>query len=277
MKFMHRIAFNASPEQMRQMELLGVTPKIAPNASFPGDDPLVAFDLSEDHPNWRVFSVLLKEWGHDEHLRWTQFTSLEIDSARWLQLSAWHNGFPQPQELEEFVKVTYDLTNWCPQCSAGKIQNAPFRIKIEPKWNRRGIMTLFWVHDQFFVPPAIWETVFKPFGIRCRPVANRKGVELKTVVQLVVEDEIDIVTRGLTPIHCNACGRDKYHWVTRGMFPAMEDEPKAAIVRTKQAFGDGWGIRPVLISQELHRAMIAHNVRGAEFTPVDAALPAFLA
>lgn len=277
MKFVYRIAFNATPQQLAEMESLGLNPKVAPNASFPGDDPLVAFDLAEDHPNGRVFFVLLKEWGRDVNVVWTEFTPPEIESARFLQLSAWQNGFPQPQDLHEYVKVTYDLTKWCSTCSRGKIQNAPFRIKIEPKWNRRGIMTLFWVGDEFFVPPAIWETVFKPFGIRCRSVANRKGIELKTVVQLVVEEEVDLVTDGLTPIHCDGCGLDKYHWVTRGMFPALRDEPKSAIVRTKQVFGDGWGVRPVLISQDLYRAMKSHNVRGAEFTPVDAALPAIVA
>lgn len=277
MKFMHRIAFNASPDQIQQMESLGLNPKVAPNASFPGDHPLVAFDVAEDHVNWRVFAILLKEWGHDVNVVWTKFTPQEIESARHLQLNAWQNGFPQPQELEEYVKVTYDLTAWCSKCSAGKIQNAPFRIKLEPKWNRRGIMTLFWVGDEFFVPPAIWETVFKPFGIRCRSVANRKGVELKTVVQLVVEEEIDIVTDHLKPLPCEACGRIRHEWNVRGPFPALRNEPLAAMAKSKQLLGHGWSIHAVIISQELYRAMIAHNVRGAEFAPVDAALPAFVA
>lgn len=277
MKIMHRIAFQASAEQLQQMEAIGMKPEIVPNASFPGEIPLIAFDVAEDHPNWKVLAVLLEQWDHGPHSVWPVFTKREIESARWLQLHAWNNGYPQPQDLDEYVKVTYDLTNWCRGCRYGIVQNAPFRIKGEPKWNRRGIMTLFWVREEFFVPPAVWETVFKPFGIGCRPVCNRKGVELRTVVQLVIDAEVDVVTEGLTQIHCTECGRDKYQWVTRGMFPPLVKEPVAAMAKTRQLFGDGWGVRGVLISQELARALTAHNVRGAEFIPVDAALPALVA
>ncbi|MBK9260401.1 MAG: hypothetical protein IPM54_11265 [Polyangiaceae bacterium] len=240
-------------------------------------EPFVGFDIAEDHPNWLLLCSLLQQWGKKLGYVRTEFTQHEIDSARWLQLAAWGNGYPQPQDLEGYTNVTYDLTHACMKCMHGAVQNAPFRIKGEPKWNRRGIMTLIWVFEEFFVPPAVWETVFKPFGIGCRSVTNRKGIELKTVVQLVVDEEVDVVTDGLTPISCDACGRDKYQWVTRGMFPPLVKEPVAAMAKTRQLFGDGWGVRGVLISQELARALTAHNVRGAEFTPVDAALPALVA
>ena len=64
----------------------------------------------------------------------------------------------------------------------------------------------YWVFDAFFVPPAIWEMVFKPFGIECRPVVNTKGVELRTVVQ----EEVDIVTDDLKPLPCPDCQRIHY-------------------------------------------------------------------
>lgn len=276
MKFIHHIAFHATRAQLHELESLGI--KFPPGREeLVEPERFVGFDIAEDHPNWLLLCALLRQWGDKFGYVRTEFTRQEIESARWLQLAAWGNGYPQPQDLEGYVRVTYDLTRACMKCMHGAVQNAPFRIKCEPKWNRRGIMTLLWVHDEFFVPPAVWDTVFKPFGIGCRVVANRKGVELKTVVQLVVDEEVDVVTEGLTPIHCDACGRDKYQWVTRGMFPALVKEPVAAMAKTKQLFGDGWGVRGVVISQELIRALMAHKVRGAELKPVDAALPALVA
>ena len=277
MRIVHRIAFNATPEQHQQMLSLGFPAKVAPNASLPGDLPLVAFDAYEDHPGWPVLAVLLKQWKHDLHVVWTEFTPREIESARWLTLHAWNNGFPQPQDVNEYRRVTFDLTRACPTCAFGEVQNAPFRLKGEPKWNRRGIMTTFWTHEEFFVPPAVWETVFKPFGTECRSVANAKGTLLKTVVQLVAKEEIDIVTDGLKPIPCTSCRRTHYEWPVRGPFPALVQEPVGAMARSRQGFGTGYPYRAVFISQELARAFKAHNLRGATFVPVDHALPAVIA
>lgn len=277
MRIVHRIAFNATAEQHQEMLSLGFPVKVAPNASLPGDLPLVAFDAYEDHPGWPVLAVLLKQWNHDLHVVWTEFTTLEIQYARWLTLGAWNNGFPQPQDVNEYRRVTYDLTPACPHCTFGKVQNAPFRLKGEPKWNRRGIMTTFWTHEEFFVPPEIWETVFKPFGIECRPVANAKGKLLNTVVQLVVSEEVDVVTDRLKPQTCEACHRIQYEWPVRGLFPALAQEPAGAMAKSRQGFGSGYPYRAVFISQELARAFKAHNLRGATFVPVDHALPAVVA
>ena len=275
MRYIHRTSFYMTPEQRHQIEELGF--KVPPGTLLGPGVPLVAFDAAEDHPNWPALCSLFMRWNVAPHSERTEFTPRELDEARWLELRAWNNGFPQPQVLEDYVRVTYDLTHWCSKCGYGKIQNAPFRIKCEPKWNRRSIMTLIWVHDEFFVPPAIWETVFKPFGIGCRPVANRRGIELKTVVQLVVDEEVDIVTEGLKPLPCEACGLVRYEWPTRGPFPALLREPASAIAKSRQRLGHGWSNHAVFISQDLFQAFKAHNLRGAEVTPVDAALPAAVA
>ena len=275
MKFIYRASLYMSPEQRAEIEALGI--KTPPGTKLGGDLPLVAFDVAEDHPDFALLCVRLQQWGETPRLIATQFTLHEIESARWLQLAAWNNGFPQPQSLEGYARATFDLSAWCSKCSYGKVQNAPFRIKGEPKWNRRGIMSLNWVFDAFFVPPAIWETVFKPFGIECRPVVNAKGVELKTVVQLVVQEEVDIVSDDLKPVPCSECQRIHYEWPRRGMFPRFVHEPVSAMAKSRQGMGHGWCMRAVFISQELARAFQAHNLRGAEFTPVDAALPAFVA
>lgn len=276
MRIIRRTSFYMTSEQRRQIEELGF--KVPQGTLLGSDVPLVAFDAAEDHPNWPILCCLFKRWNVAPHLEYTEFTPRELDEARWLQINAWNNGFPQPQKLHEYAKATFDLSHWCSKCSLGKVQNAPFRIKMEPKWGRRAIMTLIWVHEEFFVPPAVWETVFKPFGIKCRPVANRSGKELQTVVQLVIEEEVDLVMDRLHVQEvCMGCGRKKYTYSARGYHPPLAQEPSGAIAKTRQAFGDGWGLREVIVSQDLRQAMLAHQIRGAEFMPLEAALPAVVA
>lgn len=276
MKFIQRTSFYMTSEQRKQIEDLGF--KVPPGYGLGSEVPLVAFDAAEDHPNWPVLCCLFKRWNVAPHVEYTEFTPRELDEAPWLQLCAWTNGFPQPQDLHAYARATFDLSHWCSKCSYGKVQNAPFRIKIEPKWGRRGIMTLHWVLEELFVPPAVWETVFKPFGITCRPVVNRSGKQLETVVQLVIDEEVDLVMDRLQVQEvCVGCGRKKYTYSSRGYHPPLAQEPSGALAKTRVAFGDGWGIREVIISQNLRQAMLAHKIRGAEFIPLDHALPAVVA
>lgn len=276
MRYFYRVVFNASRSQIGELESMKMPLSEADKAST-AREVLVAFDVAEDHPNWQLLCVRLQAWNVKPVFWRTEFTPHEIESARFLTLGAWNNGFPQPQDIGEYMRATYDLIHACPECAYGTVQNAPFRLKGEPKWNRRGIMTTFWTIDEFFVPPEIWETVFKPFGIECRPVANAKGKLLNTVAQLVVSEEVDVFTDGLRPLPCNVCHRVHYEWPVRGPFRPFVHEPVGAMAKSRQAFGTGHPFRAVFISQELARAFKAHNLRGATFVPVDHALPAVVA
>ena len=147
-------------------------------------------------------------------------------------------------------------------------------MKGEPKWGRNGILKLNWVYDELFVLPRVWHRVFKPHGIGKRAVINRKGVELETVVQLVIEEEISIVADDL-PVEeaaCPQCWRTKYLPVSRGPFPPLVREPSSAMARTKEYFGSGsQADKAAIVSQALARDLHAAKVRGAVLTPVKAA------
>lgn len=269
MRIMHRLAFPATPAEKKQLDDLGIKPKTV-TAMPGGGDPFIAFDIGEDDPKWPQLRSLLQRWGFSEGHVSTSFTKKELDSARWLEIGAWHHGYPQPDEdVFGYRQATYDLTDWCGACGIGKKQRAPFQMKGEPKWGRNAIMQLVWVYDELFVTPDAWTRVFKPAGVACRPVLNTKGVELKTVVQLVVEATVGIITDGLDFERCERCGRTKYLPVTRGAFPALRDVPTASLVRTAEYFGSGaQADQRVLISQDLARALTAGGVRGAELKPV---------
>jgi hypothetical protein len=259
------------PSQLQELKALGVTARVPAGTALPGDSlSFVAFDVDEDHPNWSKLRLLLARWKVSDFVS-TEFTKNEIEAATWVDLVPdWHHGYPQPDEPKfGYLRATYDLSEWCDTCGIGMKQKAPFQMKGEPKWGRRAILQLNWVFDEYFVTPEIWSSVFKPRGIACRPVTNTKGAELKTVVQLVVEEEVGIVTEGLTPERCATCGRVKYLPVTRGFFPALTTKPTGAIVKTREYFGSGAAAhKRVLVSQELARALVAAKVRGASFWPV---------
>lgn len=200
----------------------------------------------------------------------TEFTKKERDASRRLEIGAWHHGYPQPDEdVFGYRQTTYDLTDWCGSCDIGKKQKAPFQLKGEPKWGRNAIMQLVWVYDELFVTPDEWTLIFKPVGVASRPVLNTKGVELKTVVQLVVEETVGIITDGVAFERCERCGLTKYLPVTGGFGPALRDVPTASLARTAEYFGSGaQADQRLLISQDLARALTAGGVRGAELKPV---------
>lgn len=273
MKVVHRIAFRATGSQRRELEALGV--KLPAGVAMPGGgDPFVAFDIAEEQPNWSELRVLLQRWGVSEGQIRTEYSKKEIETASWLEIGAWHHGYPQPDEdVFGYRQATYDLTDWCEQCGIGKSQKAPFQVKGEPKWGRNGILQLIWIYDELFVTPEVWSSVFKPHGIGRRPTTDTKAIELKTVVQLVIEEEVGIVTDGLASERCGKCGRVKYLPVTRGPFPALAEEPTQAIARTREYFGSGGQAdQRVLISQELARSLVGEKVRGASMTPVNSVI-----
>ncbi|MBA5871277.1 MAG: hypothetical protein GDA68_14965 [Nitrospira sp. CR2.1] len=167
------------------------------------------------------------------------------------------------------LTATYDLGNYCEQCDLGRAQRAPFQMRGEPKWGRRGLLQLNWVFDEFFATPEVWATIFKPFGVECRPVHNRKGQELRTVVQLVVSELVHVRTHPLEGHRCELCGLIKYRPFTKGFFPALTTRPASHMVKTYESFGSGasaW--RATIIGKELRLALTEARVRGVEFTPL---------
>jgi hypothetical protein len=133
---------------------------------------------------------------------------------------------------------------------------------------RRSAMQLNWVFDEYFVKPDVWETVFRPAGIACRPVLKgRTERALETVVQLSMADETPIETEGLAYEDCPVCGRRKFGRVTRGPSPAPL-ATQGAMFRSREPFGSGAAAdRLVFVAQPLFGAIEAAKLLGVEFRP----------
>lgn len=272
MRYIHRIAFRGSVSQRKQVESMGV--EILPSMilEMPVGLPHVSFDLAEDHPNWPALRDLFANWDA-LGMQWTEFSKSELRNASWLNLVPdWHHGYPQPRDNEfGYLEATYDLTDYCVRCGIGNKQKAPFQMKGEPKWGRRNILQLNWVFDEYFVTPEAWASVFKPHGILARPVLNNKQIELNSVVQLVVDEHVGVVTERLTKEEqaCTVCGRTKYLPVARGPFPLLVIEPSTPMAKTNEYFGSGASAnKGVIVSHALFRDMQSAGMRGVSFRPV---------
>ena len=266
MQIMHRIGLTASEGDRREIDRLGI--KLPPQGNV--SPSFVFFDASESDESWPAVRAWI-EHRHPSDFVSTKFAMQEVAGARWLALvPEWHHGYPQPNaDNDGYLNVSYDLTDMCSVCRIGKRQKAPFRMSGEPRWGRRGILQLNWVFDEYFATPEVWATVFAPHDIGSRPVLNGRAVELKTVVQLVVGERVELQTRGLESERCPSCGRVRYHPIVRGPVPPLLTVPSGQMARTYEWFGGGGrSFNQVLVSQALARAVQAANVKGVAFEPV---------
>jgi len=259
-ELVHRLALWVDVKVQGELARLGIGVPIG----FAG------FDVSESDATWPAIQDWLRRRHPIDSVR-TRFSADEIAQASWLALGVDnHQGYPQPRDDEfGYREATYDLSDFCPTCGVGLRQKAPFQMRGEPGWGRRGILQMNWVYDEFFVKPDVWESVFEPFGVSRRSVTNRSGRTLETVVQLVADGLVHLDTNGLASETCIACGRVKYLPIVRGPIPRLIELPVGSIVKSVEQFGSGGSaFRAVIVSQELGASLRSAGIRGASFIPV---------
>ena len=94
-------------------------------------------NVTEDQPEWPEVERLVAIFCSGGHSVSNLFTKAELDTAKWLHLSALgHHGYPQPEENFGYQEATYDVREFCPTCGIGGTQKAPFRIRTEFKASR---------------------------------------------------------------------------------------------------------------------------------------------
>jgi len=260
MKIVHRISVASTPSVRAQLNSMGIQVN---------DSGMATFKVSEEDGLWADIKKFLTEVDYVDIVD-TIFSKAEISAADHFEIvPGWHHGYPQPRDdVFGFRERTYDLQHYCKLCGVGLIQDSPFQMVGEPKWGRRNIMQLNWIFDEYFVPPEIWEEVFRPREIGFREVVGSKGSALKTVVQLVIEKEVCIDPNGFTLECCVDCRSTKYTPSMRGAFPALAGEFPGPIAKTQQYFGSGASAsKRVLVSKNL-ALTISDKLNGVSLRPV---------
>lgn len=237
---------------------------------------LVPFEFKESDPEWPRLRPVLEEIGAVD-IVWTEFTEAELLAADYLTVNAKRpSGYPQPEVTHQgWLERTYDLSAYDEQTGVGARQIRPFRFKREPRWGTKDVHELNWVMDELFVRPEVWQDVFEPFGVGCRPVVRHSsGEELETVVQLDIRETATAPLRhgGLTVDAVTASGIPKYEFWLRGYFPPFAAPQNADLFKTQDWFGSGGqAYRPIIASAELFRAIRERGLRGFRFRPLESA------
>ena len=206
-------------------------------------------ELEPYFKKWNVFDIL-----------GTEFSKKEILATDYCIIERCHSfGYPMPDNDMGYLYNTYDTKNMCGECGIGKIQRDDFRLRRVPKHPFGGIE---WIYDEFFVRTDLYEKIFKPLGIECRPLRKYKDDSIiENYVQLVIpviDEPLDLSY--YESYTCPKCGATKYDAMTFGYYP-LQEHPLPHIYKSKEYFGDGFSAnRKIFVSAYLRDLMIENGM-----------------
>ena len=272
MKIYHRVFATVDIHKEKVLRTMGMDLYRIPRVHEEVGSAKFYFDIAETDIEWVRVQEIAQEWDLRISVGGPRFSQQDLDEAPYLEISAREKGYPQPEKDFQYLKASYDLSQYCDQCGTGAVQSAPFRFKGEPKWGRNSIMTLNWVHDELFVTPELWETVFKPFGVGCGVVLKHKtGDKLKTVVQLVTDEVTAPPLKGIERFSsetCTKCDRKKYILQIKDYWPPFDGPMEDHVCRTKEWFGSGFSaMRPIIVKKDIYDALKEHKAKGIAWHP----------
>ena len=212
-------------------------------------------------PLFEMWDVGLDFLGED-------FTKREIVSAEYCIIKSWNScGYPMPDYNMGYLYNTYEKKYVCSVCGIDKVQKDDFRVRKVPKYP---IWGLGWIFDEFFVRTDLYEKIFKPLGIGCRPLRKYKDDSIiDSYVQLVIpviDEPLDLSSYKSQT--CPKCGETKYEAKTYGYYPQQE-HPLPYIDKSKEFFGDGFSAnRKIFVSALVRDKMIENGMlKYRDFVP----------
>lgn len=142
MRIMHHVFIEADDKTRREFDRLGLKVEYVDGRGIVQDH--FVFDIGESDRTWPAVRKWISPRSHSDLVSPT-FSEAEITAARWVELVPnWHHGYPQPETDFGYLNQTYDLSAYCTACGIGAVEKAPFRMRGEPRWGRRGILQLNW-------------------------------------------------------------------------------------------------------------------------------------
>ena len=181
---------------------------------------------------YKELSPFFDKWEVALDFLGTDFTTKEIKSAEYSILAKWTTfGYPMPDHNLGYLYNTYETNKMCSECGIGIVQKEDFRVRKVPNYPFWG---LGWIFDEFFVRKDFYEIVFKPLGIKCRPLRKYKDNSIiDSYVQLVIpvtDESLDLSTYEFET--CPKCGVKKFNPKTFGYYP-LQDHPLPFIYKSK--------------------------------------------
>lgn len=196
-------------------------------------------------------------------IQYPEFTKQEIRESLLSEKNGKHtHSYPMPDMDFGFKELTYDLSNYCHNCGIGWKQKDAFRLKNVPPAGKKQVFSLGWIYDELFVEKSIYESVFKPLGIKCREVLKyKKDTPFENTVQLVLEESQEALDlKGWPTETCSVCKRTKYQPMPQGFFP-MHKDIIAPIFKSCDYFGSGASAnKKIFVTKELREKLIALKI-----------------
>ncbi|MDO4558157.1 MAG: hypothetical protein Q4C47_04245 [Planctomycetia bacterium] len=250
----------------------------------------VFLSMKDDDPRWPTLrEILTRTSGRDLPVRC--FTNGERNVASWLAISpVSHHGWPGTKPIRDRLQSLFATpgTTICPRCESERgTPRSPLFLAGEPRWTNSDFLQIDGFRDLWFTRPEVYHEIFRPFGVRSRPVLHRTtGEPLRTVVELrsTMEDAPLRIPEepAWNPVRCPGCDAAYFNvgewggWLPGDrVIPPFDREISGNVhfLTTRERFfstrapeGTTW--RVCAISQPLFRAIRFHHLRGIACEPI---------
>jgi hypothetical protein len=289
MRIQHRfLTFQRDPKLIELLDQYTVRYKVT-EKSFDLTNHIYAleFFLYEDHPRFTEIKMSVDDFELTAHVG-TLYEKQDYDNAEWFILQTGHHQYPQPEN--SYLEESFNLDNYCRFCGLGKLQDAPIRLKTQPRQHNCQFWGLHWIHDAVFVNQQAQNLLAKMNlnGVRfSNPVLHKTSEPIDGFYQLHIDNQmvmgfdsynsIRITCKFNNEEHANSnldqhyCGRVKYHHPMIGgyVFPMEMFEGGRKIFETFEEFGSGAAANRLHIVSKTIKTVIEENMlKGVNFVPV---------
>jgi hypothetical protein len=208
---------------------------------------------------------------------YTDWDKKDMENAEWYEIYTGEYQYPLPDDDDfGYLEQTFDLTNYCPLCGIGKIQNNPFRLRCEPKQKNNQFWGLFWERDAIFVREETKNILQKENinGIHfIQPVLHKNGKPIDRFYQLIIENVLDkgLGKSNVEKLTCK-CGKIKYCFPRDDgcIFDKSIFSFKNDFYVTNEYFGSGTSALKInIISKKVYEIVKKNKLKGLQnITPI---------
>ena len=259
------------------------------DCAIPGYKYQIEFSLYEDNPQFNVIKQEISKF-LETHFIGTEYEKTDIINAEWFIVNTGEYQYPQPEEDNGYLNATFNLDNYCLLCGIGKVQNAPYRLRTEPKQHNNQFWGLNREFEAIFVRQEAKHILEreKVKGIRfSNPILHKKNLPIDGFYQLHIDTILNIGfdSYNAKTITCKinneenlnvdpgslCCGRVKFHHPEIGgyLFNAGIFDKSLDIVESKEYFGSGGSANRLQVVSKRFKDIVEKNkLKGLSFIPI---------